>query len=290
MNGFDLNLLPLLIDLCKTQNMSQTAKKLGKTTSAISKSVQKLREELDDELFTRTASGLKATPYTEALVKQLISIQKDLNSAISGQRFKPETYRGSITIVANSVLLSCYQQPLYQAIKKQAPQAQVIFQHWQENSYQRLIDGEVDLALHFFNESCSKAVYQRIIDQCQVVLLARKKLPVDSLKEALAYPLAIHQVQGWNSDYVNFSRLLSKQGIQHNIVLKSEDLSFILQQLATDNLICPLPDLLINKQLKAIPLPEYENKLDIVSCVASTHRHQALQKWLASLIKQISIS
>ncbi|MEZ8884769.1 LysR family transcriptional regulator [Vibrio sp. 10N.222.54.F6] len=41
--------------------MSRTARRMGKTISAISKSMQKICEELDDELLVRQSSGFQLT-------------------------------------------------------------------------------------------------------------------------------------------------------------------------------------------------------------------------------------
>jgi DNA-binding transcriptional LysR family regulator len=103
---------------------------LGKSNSAISKKLQGLRETLGDELFTRHSSGLKATPYTIALIAKLLPIQKQLESAFAPQLFVANNYQGKIRIASNSALLHYYQPQLFLALKEQAPQAEVEIVQW----------------------------------------------------------------------------------------------------------------------------------------------------------------
>ncbi len=62
----DLNLLVALQVLLEERNVTRAAERLSVSQPALSKTLQKLRETFDDELFTRTAHGLIPTPRAEA--------------------------------------------------------------------------------------------------------------------------------------------------------------------------------------------------------------------------------
>ena len=58
----DLNLLVALQILLEERNVTRAAERLSVSQPALSKTLQKLRDSFEDELFTRTAHGLVPTP------------------------------------------------------------------------------------------------------------------------------------------------------------------------------------------------------------------------------------
>ncbi|MGF1694489.1 LysR family transcriptional regulator [Vibrio lamellibrachiae] len=285
----DLNQINLLIDLAHTKNMSRTARRLGKTTSAISKSLQKIREELDDELFVRQSSGLKLTPYTVDLVAKLGVIQKQIDHAFEPEVFNPSSYKGKITIASNSALLKLYQPTLFLAISKQAPLAQIEIVQWQEGSYQGIVDGEIDLGLHFENLSCSQSITQRVLSRYRVSLLATTHHQATSLDQALKSPLAILKVNGWNSDSINFAQYLTRQGAEFHVAHQSEDLPSLLNCIAVSDMVSPLPEFLLRDDLKSIEIEQEGNELTSVVCIPTTHRNEPFYQWLVSVVKSVNV-
>ena len=67
----DLNLLVALQILLEERNVTRAAERLSVSQPALSKTLQKLRDSFEDELFTRTAHGLVPTPRAEELGEEL---------------------------------------------------------------------------------------------------------------------------------------------------------------------------------------------------------------------------
>ena len=67
----DLNLLVALQILLEERNVTRAAERLSVSQPALSKTLQKLRDSFEDELFTRTAHGLVPTPRAEELGAEL---------------------------------------------------------------------------------------------------------------------------------------------------------------------------------------------------------------------------
>ena len=63
----DLNLLVALQILLEERNVTRAAERLSVSQPALSKTLQKLRDSFEDELFTRTSHGLVPTPRAEEL-------------------------------------------------------------------------------------------------------------------------------------------------------------------------------------------------------------------------------
>ncbi|MFI3276622.1 LysR family transcriptional regulator [Vibrio sp.] len=60
----DLNLLKTLIVLTEKQNLNKAGVVLGLTESAVSKQLNRLREQLNDDLFVRMSGKFEPTDYT----------------------------------------------------------------------------------------------------------------------------------------------------------------------------------------------------------------------------------
>lgn len=268
--------------------MSRTAQRLGKTTSAISKNLQRLREELCDPLFIRQSSGLEPTTYALTLAVKLSKIQKDIDAAFDSESFNPKLYRGKITLAANVALLHYYQPKLLMALLEQAPLANIEIVQWQENSYQKILDGSINAGLHFLNENCTQSITQYVVQRHEIMLITGAKHSALTATEALLSPLAILKIHGWNTDAVRFSRYLYQREVEHSVRLQCEDLGSLFACLEHSDYVSPLPSFLASKNLKALPLDERGNEISSVVCMPSTHRNEPLYQWLVTLIKSLS--
>ncbi|WP_150102206.1 LysR family transcriptional regulator [Shewanella pealeana] len=286
-NISDLNQIRLLLDLVHTKNMSRTAQRLGKTTSAISKNLQRLREELCDPLFIRQPSGLEPTTYALTLTAKLTNIQKDIDAAFDSESFDPKLFKGKITLAANTALMHQYQGELLLALTEQAPLANIEIVQWQEDSYQRILDGSINAGLQFLNENCTQSIMQHVLQRHEIVLVTGGKHSASSAREALSSPLAVLKIHGWNADSVRFSRYLYQKGVEHNVRLQCEDLPSLLSCLERSNFVSPLPRFLCPGNLKALTLDEPGNEISSVVCIPSTHRNEPLYQWLVGLIKSL---
>lgn len=285
--NFDLNLIKVLLDLAETQNMSHTARRLGKTPSAISKNLQKLRDETGDQLFIRRSSGLAPTPFAVNLVKKLNKIQGHINFAFASEVFTPATFQGEIIIAANPIIEDILQPHLLTKLKAEAPNISVRFINWQANTYDEVLAEKVHVGIGFMNVFCSKEITQRVIGRNEFSLYMRADHPATTIEEALTYPLAILRVNGWNSEYINFSQHLERKSIAHRVEFQSEDLNSFMKYLRVSDLIAPLPRFPSNKELKKIPLAGFDNNIDIVACYPTTHRNEHFYQWLFKTIKHV---
>ncbi len=85
--ALDLNLLKVLVLINKHRQLRPVAKALGKTESAVSKYLSKLRLQLDDQLFVRGAHHLEPTEFTLKLLPQISAGLDLLDNAIARQEF-----------------------------------------------------------------------------------------------------------------------------------------------------------------------------------------------------------
>lgn len=285
--NFDLNLIRVFLVIAETQNISVAAKRLGKTPSALSKSLQKLRDETGDQLFIRRSSGLSPTPYAVTLERKLKAVRSDIQFAFANEKFEPRDFQGEIVIAANAALQDIFQPHLMLALAEQAPKASFSFINRQATTYHDLLTEKVHVAIGFWNDICSKEVKQKVIGENEFSLYARSEHPANSEEEALNYPLAILRVNGWNSEYINFSQHLTRQGITHRVDYKFEDLNGFLSCIENTDCVTPLPYFPKLNSYKRYPISDVDTKVKIVACYPSSHRDAAFYQWLVKVIERI---
>ena len=68
MHDLDLNLIPYIVALEETRNVSRAALALGVSQPRVSSALGRLREYFGDPLFVRTSRGMEPTPRALALI------------------------------------------------------------------------------------------------------------------------------------------------------------------------------------------------------------------------------
>ena len=122
----DLNLLVALQILLEERNVTRAAERLSVSQPALSKTLQKLRDSFEDELFTRTAHGLVPTPRAEALAKELPSLLEQVEHVLGDEAFDPETFVGCFKLLLPPILSEALLPGLMADLSETAPGVQII--------------------------------------------------------------------------------------------------------------------------------------------------------------------
>jgi len=97
--SIDLNLLVVLQALLEERSVTRAAVRLGRTQSALSRSLGKLRALLDDPLLVRDGSTMLLTTRAENLMEPLADTLNLLErKVLSPEEFSPETAVGTLCI------------------------------------------------------------------------------------------------------------------------------------------------------------------------------------------------
>ncbi len=105
-NDINLNLYKVFYDVAKYGSFSKTAEFTYTTQSAISKSIKKLEEELDTQLFYRNSKGIELTDKGREL---LFYVEKAFGNLLTAERIMLETEnleRGKLNIGLPSFISS----------------------------------------------------------------------------------------------------------------------------------------------------------------------------------------
>ncbi|EEB78115.1 transcriptional regulator, LysR family protein [marine gamma proteobacterium HTCC2148] len=132
--------------LLEERNVTRAAERLSVSQPALSKTLHKLRDSFEDELFTRTAHGLVPTPRAEELGAQLPALLESVERVLGESDFDPLTYLGSFKLLLPPILCEALLPGLVAELDKTAPGVQVITAEITPDYQELLKKGEIDFA------------------------------------------------------------------------------------------------------------------------------------------------
>ena len=119
--NLDIRALHTFIAVLDEGSVSRAAIKLGVSQSAVSHTLDRLRNALGDPLFVKSGRGIAATRYAVQAGPHVRQILDDMHSLASGPPFTPETTEFTFTIAANDYERDLLLPPLMQRLRQQAP-------------------------------------------------------------------------------------------------------------------------------------------------------------------------
>ncbi len=121
----DLNLLRVLDVLLDEMSVTEAAKRLGRTPSAVSHALSRLREMLDDPLLLRSGNRLVASPRAEALREPLRRVLTDLMRVVQAEaEFDPATSTRRFVVAAPDSM-GLFAGALLGLLREQAPRVRL---------------------------------------------------------------------------------------------------------------------------------------------------------------------
>ena len=149
LKDIDLNLLVIFQQLLTERRVSAVAVKLGLTQPTVSNALNRLRQQLGDELFLRTSKGMEPTAYAmqlaEPIAYALASIEATLNERT---RFDPSQSRRKFIIAMTDIGEIYFLPRLMKTLDELAPEITIsTIRTTGANLAEDLERGAIDLAI-----------------------------------------------------------------------------------------------------------------------------------------------
>lgn len=142
----DLNLLKALDVLLAERSVSAAARKLGLSTSAMSRTLSRLREVLGDPVLVPAGRAMVATPHAEAIAEQVRLLNIGVHKVLRPPpRVDIATLTRDFTIRANEAFVLRHAARLSAAVSAAAPGVRLRFAVKADKDIRPLRDGSVDL-------------------------------------------------------------------------------------------------------------------------------------------------
>ncbi len=238
----DLNLLVALQILLEERNVTRAAERLSVSQPALSKTLQKLRDAFEDELFTRTAHGLVPTPRAEELGALLPGLLENVEQVLGDVEFSPDTYAGSFKLLMPPIMCESLLPTLMAELAEEAPNVQIIMAEVPPDYQDQLKKGEADFAAFVALETERDILAEpiaAIAPRCYMRKdhpLAEKEM---SLQDFLDYPHLRLYLPGLTRENTSMvDDVLGQYGVHRSIVLETTQFSSAVGVLTkTDSLL-----------------------------------------------------
>ncbi len=266
----DLNLLVALQVLLEERNVTRAAERLSVSQPALSKTLQKLRESFDDELFTRTAHGLIPTPRAEQLGKGLPEALGLIDGLLEVEDFDPASYEGVFRLVMPPLFAELLLPGLMEVLQRDAPGMRILTGDVTADFQERLKLAEIDFALSVVTDTDSD-VHAEPLRTISPRCYMRRDHPLVGqqvkLKDFLAFPHVRLYLPGLSRENIGLvDEVLGERGMYRNIVLETTQFAPAIGVLAnTDALLIANVGLAnnpyVNEAIATEPIPDELQRL-----------------------------
>jgi LysR family transcriptional regulator, mexEF-oprN operon transcriptional activator len=240
--NFDLNLLVILHVLLEERSVTRTGERLGRTQSAISNALKRLRDHLDDPLLVRTPEGLSPTPRAAELAPLVAQIVQDAGACIARPGdFDAATAKAQFAIGAPDRFNLPVFLPLLEHLGRVAPGI-VINLRTTDRAYAiRLIEAEeIDLAIGWFDATPphvarSFAFEDRFVCLCRADHPLVDGNPTPALADILGYSHLV--VSSTGDRRAAFDAVLERHGHRRNIAATLMSFTIVPELLLQSDLV-----------------------------------------------------
>ena len=263
LRDLDLNLLLALHVLLDEQSVSRAARRLGRTQSATSRMLGRLRAALGDPLLVRTGHGMRPTPRAEAVRPGLAAALSALAEVRRvGGSFDPATARRRF-VLAGPDALAPVSTAVVRLLQRQAPGCVLELAGAPPHPAPALLSGGVDVVLGPDRE-VGADLRRRRLGTVRWVGVVRAGHPLATaawtLDDWCAHPQVL--VRTGNADRSLVDVVLERLGRSRSVQVTTHGLLAALHLVAEADLVATVPEALaapvarrLGLVLRPVPLP-----------------------------------
>lgn len=215
---YDLNLLLVLLVLLEEEGVTATAKRLGVSQGAVSRSLARLRGQLDDELLVRVGSRMVPTPRALSMKEPLEEMLHGLGLLLEPEEdVVPEQLDVEFSLEFRGVDASEFLPTLLLALRRSAPSVRLRVTSQRAETARRIAHGDLDLVV-----SCNRDVvlsgliWQRVLRRSYKAT-ARVGGPIPTPMDAHAYLACEHVAVAVMSSADPVDVALGERGHERNV-------------------------------------------------------------------------
>jgi len=221
MDAVDLNLLPALDALLTEGSVTDAARRLGLSTSAMSRALTRLRSATGDPLLVRAGRGLVPTPYATELRGRVHALSRDVRAVLRPRAGQLEvaSLDRTFTIRAGEGFVEGISVPLTAAVAEVAPRVRLRFAPKPDKDARLLREGQIDLEIGVRSEFAPEVRTQSLFrDKFVGVARIGHKLLAARDVTPESYAACRHVVVSRKKDFAGpVDQALSKLGLQRTV-------------------------------------------------------------------------
>ncbi|RBP49267.1 LysR family transcriptional regulator [Arenicella xantha] len=296
LSRIDLNLLVSFQVLIQEKNVTRAAERLFVTQPAMSKTLNRLRNLLEDELFVRSSHGLTPTPKTLELERPVNDILSQLTELmVSNQEFDPANTAATISLATLGTSASVGMPAFINKLRQHAPKVMLLSQNIDAKWEDRLRSGSLDFAIVAKKRFSDDFVTHKLMN-IKPVLYMRNDHPLANvnqitLEQRREYQHMAVYFPNFETTRDDMKKLFASFGILSNVPFLTTNLMVCLETLRETDMLMIASDRLmesslISENFVSKPLDDLINlKIDALSLVQHVRtKNSPLHQYLTRLI------
>jgi DNA-binding transcriptional LysR family regulator len=290
LRNVDLNLLVPLKALLHERNVTRAAERVNLSQSAMSRTLDRLRSELDDELLVRVGRNYELTPRGSALLGELGQILPRVARLWAGEPFSPAQSEANIRLAMTDDASSVVLPPLAEVVGRLAPGITLEVVPWHERTH------EDNLATHLIVSPLvapSTFRFEPLFEDNFVCVAGRKlkrRKGAISMKEYLSFRHIAIETQPKQQNLID--RSLAEAGSRRLVAVHLPYFQAAIRVLETTDLVLTMPARIADPMLAALDFPLLEAPKEIPHIRYSMVWHprfdtDQLHTWIRETVRQI---
>jgi len=240
----DLGLIKVFVCIYESRNISKAADKLNLSQPSVTYNLNRLRRQLNDELFTRSRGGVEPTKVAHELYPIFHQAIFNIESAIAqAQAFQPVTSNKTFRIGLSDAGEICLLPSLMAFLQKEAPHIQIEIEEIQSAKVEQwLIDGFLDLAVFNSTQTIMPKIETRTLFEERYVCIARADHPRLQTELTLdQYLKEDHVAIKSSTGHIQVEQTLKTMNVKRHIRLEVPHFSVLQGVLQSSNMLVTLP-------------------------------------------------
>jgi DNA-binding transcriptional LysR family regulator len=291
----DLNLLPALDALLRHHSVTQAARELNMSQSALSTALSRLRDLLGDALFVRTGRGLLPTPRATALAPHVAAILKQVQEQVlASQNFDPKASQRMFTICHSDVGSYVLWPRIVQAVNERAPGVRLSLRILAQTDIAAALESAaIDVAIGAF-PGLPESLFQRKLFDRQYVALVSNLHPLAGRKLTAQAFVRTPQVVVRQSSGIQeaIDQTLTHLHLQRSLILEMPSYLMLPPLLRSGRHLAVLPGQLADAFSHEGAFSSLKLPFELPSSTIRLHWHRRLHEdagnvWLRGLIAEL---
>ncbi|MGQ2933909.1 MAG: LysR family transcriptional regulator [Sphingopyxis sp.] len=145
LRDFDVNLLVTMEAVWTTRNVSNAARTLNLAQSTISAALNRLRQSLDDELFTWSGTEMVPTPLVEQIMPDVTQLLNGVRTVLTKSRGQVDTVERRLVVATADYVVALIGGALLNRAAAEAPQLSFDFVEMRPQFINRATRPDIDM-------------------------------------------------------------------------------------------------------------------------------------------------
>jgi DNA-binding transcriptional LysR family regulator len=264
LHRLDLNLLVVFEVLMTEGSVTRAAARLGRTQSAVSHSLARLREQVGDPLLVKVGAGMAPSPFAQRLIEDVRPILRSIQRIVAPpEPFDPATsrrvFRLAIADFVPSLLLRVVAD-----VQRRAPGVSVEWLAPSTQTMAAIAESQIDLALVTSSVAITEGVQRQDAGELHSVTFARKCHPAIASWGAAAWAQWPHiQVQLGERAKGSVDSAADEHGLKRTIGARLPSFSQVPALVAQTDLLATMTPLVMAGAMEHFGLRALEPPIPI---------------------------